>query len=188
MQMNVDTTRTMNTVFFNKELPPKFIRIFAYLLICTFLNSCGIYSFSGASVDPNAKTVSVLYFDNNAQLVIANLSQTFTDALKDKMLNATSLNLTKTNGDIQFSGQITDYVIKPVAVQGNETASMNSLSITVKVSFVNKLNEKQNWEESFTSFVNFPTTQNVSDVQNDLIKQINDNLVYTIFNRAFSNW
>lgn len=158
------------------------------LLLSYALTSCGIYSFSGASVDPNAKTISVQYFDNNAKLVIANLSQSFTDALKDKLLNATSLNLIKNNGDLQFSGQITDYVIKPVAVQGNETASMNSLSITVKVSFVNKFDEKQNWEENFTSFVNFSTTQNVSEIQNDLIKQINDNLVYTIFNRAFSNW
>jgi len=33
------------------------------------LAGCGVYSFTGASIPPDAKTISIAYFVNNAQYV-----------------------------------------------------------------------------------------------------------------------
>ena len=58
--------------------------LISYVLI--LVSGCKThYSFSGASIPPEAKTVSVEYFQNNASLAPPTLSQTFTEALRDKL-------------------------------------------------------------------------------------------------------
>lgn len=165
-----------------------FVGMGLFILSISLLSGCGVYSFSGASIDPNAKTVSVAYLENNAIIVIPTLSQSLTEGLKDKILNSTSLSLSRSNADIQFSGAITDYSIKPIAVQGNETTSRSRLTITVKLNYVNKLNEKQNWENDFSRYADFNSTDPMNKIQSDLIKQINDQLIEDIFLKAFVNW
>ncbi len=178
-----------NTLFSYKTIKlQKYINTFAYLLICTLLTGCGVYSFSGASIDPNAKTVSVDFFENTAPVIVPTLSQNFTEGLKDKITNATPLSLIKNNGDVAFSGEIIDYSAKPIAVQGNEIAATSRLTISVKVNYMSKQNEKQNWENTFTRYADFPSTKNISDVQDELIQQINAQLLEDIFNKAFVNW
>lgn len=153
------------------------------------LNSCGFYSFTGASISPETKTISIQYFPNNAQLVQPGLSQKFTDALKDKFQSQTSLTLVPKGGNLMIEGAITGYSIQPVAIQGNQTAALNRLTITVEVKFTNNLNEKQNFETTFSRFLDFPSTQNLNPAQEDqLITDINSALVEDIFNKAVVNW
>ena len=74
------------------------------LTCCLLLSSCGIYSFSGASIPAEAKTVSVQYFPNNAQLVNPLLSNTLTNALNDIFVNQTTLQSVAQNGDLALEG------------------------------------------------------------------------------------
>jgi hypothetical protein len=147
------------------------------------------YSFTGASISPDVKTVSIQYFANNASLVVPTLSRLFTDALRDYFTSQTNLVLVDRNGDLNVEGSITGYTIQPIAIQGNETAAQNRLTITVTVKFTNKKNEKQNFEnKSFSRYQDYPSSQNLSAVQDQLIKQINDQLVDDIFKQAVVNW
>ncbi len=61
----------------------------------------------------------------------------FTEDLKDRFVSQTSLELTNGFGDYNFEGEITDYSTKSLAIQGNETAALNRLSISVRVKFSN---------------------------------------------------
>lgn len=146
------------------------------------------YSFTGASIPENVKTVSVKTFENFAPLANVNLTQTFSEALKNKFISQTNLDLVVTDGDLHFEGAITDYRIIAVAIQGNETAALNRLSITVKVKFINKKKEEQNFESTFTRYADFDSSKNLADVEDLLIKDINDQLTQDIFNKAVSNW
>jgi len=167
-------------------------RISCYLLFFLLLaqSSCRMgYSFTGASISPDVKTVSIQYFANNASLVVPTLSRLFTDALRDYFTSQTNLVLVDRNGDLNVEGSITGYTIQPIAIQGNETAAQNRLTITVTVKFTNKKNEKQNFEnKSFSRYQDYPSSQNLSAVQDQLIKQINDQLVDDIFKQAVVNW
>jgi hypothetical protein len=174
-----------------------FIGTSVHLHICTLLillstlvafNSCGVYSFTGASISPDVKTFTVNYFENNSPLVNPNLSQVFTEALKEKVLVSTSLNLIKQNGDVEFEGQIVDYKTQPISITGNEIASQNRLTISVKVKFTNTKDETKNFETSFTRYADYNSTQNLTEVETNLVKQINTELVEDIFNKAFVNW
>ena len=162
------------------------------LIITIFIGafiSCKVnYSFTGASIPESVETVSVKTFPSYAPLTNPNLSQTFTEALKDIFLSQTNLNLVQKNGDLQFEGSITDYKITSVAIQGNETAALNRLSITVKVKFRNIKDDKQDFETSFTRYTDYDSSQNLSLIEDDLIKDINDQLTQDIFNKAVSNW
>lgn len=149
---------------------------------------CGVYSFTGASIPPGAKTISIDYFPNRAMLVQPTLSQRFTDALRDKFTGETTLDLVGENGNLAIEGEITGYSAMPVAVQGNEVAALNRLTITVNVRFVNHLDEKTNFETSFSRFLDFDSSRSLSDVEDELIDGINQQLVQDIFDKAVVNW
>ena len=173
-----------------------FIRLFFYLLPFTFYllpllsTSCKTnrYSFTGASISPDVKTVSVQYFPNYAPLVQPALSQSFTEALKDKFLSETGLSLINKNADLNFSGSITGYSVQPIAIQGNEKAALNRLTITINVKFTNQKDEKQNFETPFSRYTDYESSFNLSSVEMSLIKEINNQLVQEIFNKAVVNW
>ncbi len=151
--------------------------------------SCGIYSFTGASIPAELQTVTVNIFENNAPLVVPYLSQDFTEALKNRIRNQSRLSMVRTDGDATFEGRITGYSINPTAVQGNDRAGLNRLTITVAVSYTNKFNEKLNFEVSFSRFQDFSTANGpIQSQEQQLIKEINDMLTEDIFNRAFANW
>ena len=123
-----------------------------------------------------------------APMVNPSLSQEFTEALQDKFMRQTSLTLSESNADYELEGEIVGYSTSPIAIQGNETAALNRLTISVNVRFTNKLNEKDNFEQRFSRYVDYDSSRNLSEVESDLVKQINEVLVEDIFNKAVVNW
>jgi len=165
------------------------LKKYIYILICVAVVGCKVnYSFTGASIPENVKTVSVQTFQSYAPLANANLSQTFTEALKNIFLSQTNLDLVSKNGDLQFEGSITGYNVTSVAIQGNETAALNRLTITVKAKFTNTKDKKLNFETSFSRFLDYESSQNLASIEDELIKDINEQLTQDIFNKAVSNW
>ncbi len=146
------------------------------------------YTASGADIEPDVKTISVEYFPNYAPLVQPNLSQNFTEALKDIFITRTNLSLVSREGDLQFSGSITGYSVTPIAAQANETAAQSRLTITVKVIFKNIKHPEKDFEQSFTRFADFDSSEALSSVEDALIETINAELTENIFNRAVVNW
>ncbi len=159
--------------------------VFALMVIT---GGCGVYSFTGASIPPGAKTISINYFVNNAPLVEPTLSQSLTDALRDRFMQQTQLTLVADNGDLQMEGVITDYSTRPVAIQGDQTAALNRLTIQVKVRYTNTLEPDKDFETTFSRFEDYPSNQDINQVKDALIPSINDALVDDIFNKAVVNW
>jgi hypothetical protein len=158
------------------------------IAFATSFTSCKIYSFTGASIAPDIKTISIANFENYASLAPGTMSQTFTEALKDIFIAQTNLRLTDKYGDLQFEGEIVDYIANPVAISGGDQAALNRLSITVNVRFTNTKDETQTFEQRFTRFSDFESSRNLADVEAVLIRQINEQLVQDIFNKSVSNW
>lgn len=165
------------------------LKTLALVSVFSIFSSCSIkYSFSGASISPESKTFSVNYFQNLAPLVVPSLSNTFTEALKDRFINQTKLNYVNNNADLSFEGQIVGYSIEPVAITGGDKASQNRLTITVKVKFTNKQNPEFNFDKEFKQYKDFPSSTNLASVQSALNKEITDLLVDAIFNASVANW
>ncbi|MFA8450365.1 MAG: LptE family protein [Bacteroidales bacterium] len=166
-----------------------------FLFILSFFSlftACGIYSFSGASIPAGAKTISIAFFPNKAPLVVPSLSQQFTESLQDIFSSQTQLILVERNGDLQISGEITDYSILPQAISGagaggQQTGQLNRITITVNVRFVNKLEPDKDFETTFSDYTDESSDVNL-DNPTSQIDIINDKLVENIFNKAVVNW
>lgn len=160
-------------------------KIYLILFISSLtLTSCGIYSLSGAKID--AKTIQIDYFPNNASLVEPTISQKFTLALQDLFLQQSNLNLVKTNGELQFEGEITDYIIRPTAATAQQTAALNRLTIKVKVRFYNNLNEEDNFEQSFSHFYDYKANEQL--VLDEALDEIFERITQDIFNASVAKW
>lgn len=158
------------------------------LFLAAVLNSCAIrYTASGAFTG-DAKTFSVKYFPNNARLVMPTLSQTFTEALRDKFIADTKLLMVNDNGDLQFEGEIIEYETTPLSIQENDVAAQNRLTIGVRVSFTNRTDDKFDFNTTFRRFADYESTKQLSEVENDLIEVIVEELIEDIFNKSVVNW
>jgi len=161
--------------------------IFIALVAFSFAG-CGVYTQSGASIHPDAKTFSVAYIINNASIVAPTLSQTLTERIKTKFINETPLKLTNEIGDLHFSGKITAYITAPIAIQGNQANALSRLTLTVEISCDNKLEEDKSFTQTFSNFTDFDSQLNFATIEQDLISKICDGMVQDIFNKAFINW
>lgn len=168
----------------------KGLLIFLLLVFPALINSgCKMsYSFTGASISPDVASISIQTFPNNAPLVQPTLSQVVTDALREKFQTQTTLNILPRNGDLQLEGEIVDYFTQPAAIQGDDKAATNRLTITLKVKFTNTKDPTQDFETNFSRYEDYPSNQQLISVQDGLIKLITDALVDEIFNKAVVNW
>ena len=155
----------------------------------TFIfKACGVYSFTGASIPPGARTFSVDHFPNHASLVQPTLSQVLTEALQDKFSRQTNLQLTNGIGDLHFEGSITGYTIQPQAIRADDRAQQNRLTITLRVKFVNEFEPENDFEQTFSRYYDYDSSENLSAIEPVAIDIIVEALVDDIFNRAVVNW
>ncbi len=164
------------------------LSLFVFLLINIWMIQGCSYSFTGASISPSVKSISVSYLPNNAALVQPTLSRKLTEAIRDKFTSQSNLALVGSNGDLNIEGEITGYTTEPVAITGQQQAALQRLKITVNIRFTNKQDEKQNFETSFSRFQDYDAKQRLADVQESLIDIINEELAQDIFNKAVVNW
>lgn len=169
----------------------RFIKIAVPIVLLALTAGCGLkikYSFTGASIPVEAKTISVATFQNRASLVVPGLTQTLTDALIDMCRAQTNLDMATSGGDLSFEGEITDYKTQPLTVSGDEQAAMNRFSISVRIRYVNSFNADLSFDQTFTRYQDYSSTLNLSDVEASLTEEIVKMLIEDIFNRAFVNW
>ncbi|MBQ7062181.1 MAG: LptE family protein [Bacteroidales bacterium] len=153
------------------------------------LGACsGGYSFTGASIPPDAKTISVAQFPNYATTVNPQLSQKLTDDLRNLFSSQTSLNVVNGDADMEVAGEITSYTTRAAALSSNDEVSMNRLSITIKVRFTNKKDPKSDFEQSFTRYRDYNAQLNFSSVESSLMSEIVSELCDDVFNKAVVNW
>jgi hypothetical protein len=159
------------------------------LLFCiTCFAGCKFYSFTGASIPPQAKTFSVRHFPNHAQIIQPTLSQRFTESLQDKFTTQTRLSLTDGKGDLHFEGSITGYTTQPTAISGDDQAALNRLTVTVRVVFINEYDPKGDFERSFARYFDYDSRRSLSEVEDQALTEIIEALVDDIFNAAVVNW
>lgn len=160
------------------------------LLVTMFIvHSCGIYSFTGTSIQPDVKTVTVNYFEYKALKVNPSLSNDITTALQDKFLKLTRLEQVDMDGDLEITGTVTGYDVKATAITANEQAAQNRLTVTVKVSFVNRKYPEDDFDDkSFSAYADFDAMTSLDAVESTLCEDIIEQLCEDIFNSTVANW
>ena len=157
------------------------------LVICPF-QSCGIYSFTGADTG-NAETFQVNYFQNLAARVEPGVARTFTLQLQDLIQSQTNLNLTDSNGDLIYEGEIVDYYISPMTATAEGTAAQNRLTVAVNVRFYNTLEPEKDFERRFSFYYDYPANVQLNGAAlADALDEIFTRITQDIFNASLANW
>lgn len=165
-------------------------RFLLLLLPLLMLTGCTVsYKLNGASIDyARVKTISIQEFPNQAPYVYPPLSQAFTEGLKEKFITQTKLKMKPKEGDLQIEGEIVGWELTPMAQRADGYASETKLTITVNVRFTNTTNDKEDFEQKFSAFRQFPATSMLEDVQDALLEDINKEISEAIFNKTVANW
>ncbi len=160
-----------------------------YVTLLLSLSACKVrFTLSGSSVPEDLKTFTVQYFENRAPSINPTLSQDFTESLKERITSESRLIQEERNGDVDFSGQITGYDFKPMAIQADAESEQTRLTISIKVRYRNAKDPQDNWEQSFSAYEDFDSDESVDEVEDELVELIIDQLTESIFNKAFSDW
>jgi len=171
---------------------------FIFVLLSIALAGCGVYSFTGANISPEIKTISIQTFYDEVGTGPPNLSQLFTEKIKDYYQQNTSLTLVPNEGDLQLEGSITGYRLTPMAprasgsqnFQDADIAALQRLTITVKVTYLNTQDDSYDFEgQNFSFYQDYdPEKEDFNSIEATLVEEIYDAIILDIFNASVANW
>lgn len=164
-------------------------RLLSIALMALMLSSCGIYSFSGTSIQPDVNTITINYFEYKAQKVNPSLSNDLTEAIKTQFRKMTRLEQVEMDGDLEIIGEVTGYDVRASAVTAGDVAAMNRLTVTVKVDFQNRKHPEDDFSgKSFSAYADYESTNSLDSVESGLCQEIIDKIVEDIFNATVAQW
>ena len=165
-------------------------KLILFFFLSALVAACSVsYKFNGASINyDKVKTISVADFPIKAAYVYAPLATKFNEKLKDVYVQQTRLRLVPRNADLQVEGEITGYNQYNQAVKADGYSSEVKLTITVNVRYVNNTNHEEDFEQQFSAFRTYDSTQMLTAVQDELIEQMVKEIADQIFNATVANW
>ena len=135
------------------------------------------------------KTVTINYFEYLAPKVNPSLSNQLTEALQEKFIRLTKLELVDIDGDIEIAGAVTGYDVKASAITANEQAAQSRLTVNVKISFVNRKYPEESFQDkSFSAYQDFDSSQPLDAVEATLCEDIVEQLCEDMFNATVAQW
>ena len=162
----------------------------ATLLLTVLLTGCSIrYRFNGASIDySTTKSISIADFPNMAALVYPSLSNDFSEALRDLFGRQTRLQILRRGGNLELEGEITDYVLTPMAIAADSYSSETKLTMTVRVRFTNNVAPEESFEKTYTAYQTFDANKLLTEVQEELCATMITEITESIFNDTVAKW
>jgi Lipopolysaccharide-assembly len=172
-----------------KLLTVKRLTLTLFTVYCSlFIESCGVYSFSGTTLSPDLKTITISNFTLATAGGPANLSQQFSEKLKEYYQRYTNLKVVPANGDLVLEGSITGYELLPIAPTASDQAGINRLQVSVQGRFVNNKDESKSFEQTFSFYQDFPQNQTLTQNESRLVPKILDQIVLDIFTKTAADW
>ena len=163
-------------------------RIAIILLGALLVVSCGIYSFTGTSIQPDVKTITIPFVEYRALRVNPSQAGDLTDALQEKFRKLTRLEQVDQDGDLELVVEVTGYDVKATAITADEMAAQNRLTVSVKITFTNRKYPEDDVSQSFSAYEDYDSTQPLDAVETGLCETIIEKLVEDIFNATVAQW
>ena len=166
------------------------LKLFFILLL---FESCGNYSFTGASIPEGTKTFQVNFFENQTgnsmgSIFEPGLDRDFTVALQDILQNQTNLELVTSDGDLIYEGEIIEYRVSPMTATSNLQAAQNRLNVGVNVRFTNIKKEDDDFERKFTFYFDYPAEVQLLNIKSEAHDIIFERITQDIFNASLAKW
>lgn len=160
-----------------------------FIVHCSlFISSCGVYSFSGTTLSPTIKTITINNFTLQTAGGPANLPLDLTERLKEYYQRYTNLKVVPTGGDLVLEGTISGYELVAIAPTATDQAGQNRLQITIQARFTNNKDDTKSFDQPFSFYQDFPQNQTLSQNESRLVPKILDQIILDIFNKTAADW
>ena len=168
----------------------KWYRPLVWMSFVLWMQACTVsLTFNGASIDyTKVKSISVADFNNVAELIHPPLAQEFSERVRDKYSKQTRLRVLKANGDMRLEGEIVGYMLTPMSVGQDSYSAETKLTLTVNVRFVNTKNQEEDFEKQYTAFRTFDSNLMITDVQDQLLAEMTEDIADNIYNDTVARW
>lgn len=164
-------------------------RILTLALMALSVCACGIYSFSGTSIQSDVNTITINYFEYKAIKVNPSLSNDLTEAVRKQFRKMTKLEQVEMDGDMEITGEVVGYDVSATAITANEVAAQNRLTVTVKVDFTDRKHPEEDFSgKTFSAYADYDSTNSLDAVESSLCVEIIDKIVEDIFNATVAQW
>ena len=168
-------------------------KIIILIIFSVFIEGCGNYSFTGASIPEGTESFQVNFFENEAgnsmgSIFEPGLDRDFTIALQNILQNQTNLQLLSSDADLIYEGEIKEYRVSPMTSTSNLQASQNRLSVGVNVRFINLKKEEDNFERKFSFYFDYPAETQLLNVKSEAHDIIFERITQDIFNASLAKW
>lgn len=165
----------------------RFLSALFAVIILTSMGCSVKYGFQGIDTS-GAETFSVDFFKLQTPKASQEFAQAFTEEFKTIIQAQSPLDLVEQDGQLEFSGAIVGYQVSPVAVTEDQTASLNRLTVRVKVKYVNNVEEEKSFDSEFFEFAEYESNQDFFSVEASLWEEIIEKLSQSIYNGSLGNW
>lgn len=168
----------------------KYFRSLLLSLLLLFFGACSIsYKFNGGTIDyTQIKTLVIGDVINRASIVYPTFATSFAEALKDIYTSRTRLEQVRQDGDLELECTITGYDLSVASVSQDNFADRTKFTITVQVKYTNRINEKESFDRSFSTHRDFDRSQPFTQVQDQLLEEMTEDIIKQIFNATVENW
>ena len=159
------------------------------LIISTLLSlfSCEIqYGMLDNSIE--AENFSIEIFEEQAANAPSGYGIGLTEFMRDYLVSRSKMKLKSEEADIQISGKVKSYYTEPGAIQADENSALNNLKVVLNVSVVNNIDEKQSFVKDFARFSTYPSGSALSDVEDELLEDINEQISQDVLTELSKNW
>ncbi len=162
---------------------------FLLAILIPALSGCAYYSFTGAVIPEHLQTIAIPLFEDRSQSTLTDLDQELTALLIDRFVHQTRLSLVSNpeEADVVLEGSLERYLNQPTAVSGQEQATLNRVTITVFARYYDRVQKKEYFARSFTSFGEYDPTEGL-DGEVAAARQALERIATDIFNAATSDW
>jgi len=161
-------------------------KILLFCLLGVVLHSC--YSFRGVSIAPDVETYYVRSVRLSDFSAPPDTPERFMEQLREKVRTQSRLKWNEVDPDIEFDCEISGFRVSNEANQQGNEVSLNRLTISVKVAYINHTNEEENWNKTVSFGIPFDASVDLQEVQDGYITDIFEQISENIFNDAFANW
>ena len=164
-------------------------RLLIIIALALCLAGCGIYSFTGTSIDPDVHTICIPTFEYKAMRVNPSLANDLSEEIRNRFRRMTRLEQVEMDGDLEIIGEISGYDVQASAVTADEVAAQNRLTVSVRVDFNNVKHPEESFSgKSFSAYADYDSSNSLDAVESTLCAEIIDKIVEDIFNATVAQW
>ncbi len=167
----------------------KITKVYLPIVLCAVLFTACSYSFTGASVPPHLKTISIPIFVDRSGSGEPSLRDDFTDQLIQKFLDDNSLQVTDNlKSDAVIKGTIISLTDAPAIVAGGEDVATRRITISVRVVYKDLVKRKTIFDRKFSDFGDYSTKDDILTGRKVAIDEAIEKITEDILIAVVSNW